>query len=140
VQPAAVAPSAMPKVPPRSGQFMRPVDGKIISGFGPKPDGLHNDGINIKAPRGTAVRAAENGVVAYTGSEMAGYGNLVLIRHEGRFITAYAHLDKILVKRGDVVRAGQSIGTVGSSGQVDSPQLHFEIRKGTQALDPAKHL
>lgn len=142
VQTASLPPSVAPKVPPRmgNGKFMRPVDGKIISGFGPKDDGLHNDGINIKAPKGTAVRAADNGVVAYTGSGMSGYGNLVLIRHRDRWMTAYAHMDKTLVKKGDVVKAGQSIGTVGASGQVDSPQLHFEVRKGTQAVNPTSYL
>ena len=119
---------------------MRPVDGKVISGFGPKEGGLHNDGINIKAPKGTPVRAAENGVVAYVGSEMAGYGNLVLIKHQDRWITAYAHMDKTLVKKGDVVKAGQSIGTVGSTGGVESAQLHFEVRKGTQAVNPNSYL
>ena len=119
---------------------MRPIDGKVISKYGPKPDGLHNDGINIKAAKGTAVRAAENGVVAYTGSELQGYGNLVLIRHADRWMTAYAHLDKTLVKKGEVVKAGQSIGTVGATGQVDSPQLHFEVRRGTQALNPDLYL
>jgi murein DD-endopeptidase MepM/ murein hydrolase activator NlpD len=139
---SVVPPSIAPKVPPRmgSGKFMRPVDGKVISGYGPKDDGLHNDGINIKAPKGTAVRAADNGVVAYTGSGMSGYGNLVLIRHQDRWMTAYAHMDKILVKKGDVIKAGQSIGTVGATGQVDSSQLHFEVRKGTQAVDPVKYL
>ncbi len=143
VQPAAVViPSIAPKVPARSGsgRFMRPVDGKIISDFGPKDGGLHNDGINIKAAKGAPVRAAENGVVAYVGSEMAGYGNLVLIRHEGRWMTAYAHLGKTLVKKGDVVKIGQSIGTVGSTGTVDSPQLHFEVRKGTEAVNPSAYL
>lgn len=141
-QTAAVQPSIAPKIPARSGtgRFMRPVDGKVISGYGPKDGGLHNDGINIKAAKGTAVRAAENGVVAYTGNEMSGYGNLVLIRHADRWMTAYAHMDKTLVKKGDVVKAGQSIGTVGATGSVDSPQLHFEVRKGTQAVDPSKYL
>lgn len=142
VQPAAATlPSNIaPKIPARTGRFMRPVEGKVISSYGPKEGGLHNDGINIKAPKGTAVRAAENGVVAYTGSEMSGYGNLVLIRHGDRWITAYAHMDKILVKKGDTVQAGQSIGTVGATGSVDSPQLHFEVRKGTKAEDPAKYI
>lgn len=143
VQTAAATTAAIaPKIPARSGsgRFMRPVDGKVISGFGPKEGGLHNDGINIKAPKGTPVRAAENGVVAYVGSEMAGYGNLVLIKHQDRWITAYAHMDKTLVKKGDVVKAGQSIGTVGSTGGVDSAQLHFEVRKGTQAVNPNSYL
>lgn len=139
---AVTTPSVVSKPPPRvgNGKFMRPVDGKVISKYGPKDDGLHNDGINIKAARGTAVRAADNGVVAYTGSEMQGYGNLVLIRHADRWMTAYAHMDKILVKKGDVIKAGQSIGTVGATGGVDSPQLHFEVRKGTQAMNPDIYL
>lgn len=134
-------PSPAQKIPPRgSGKFMRPIDGKVISGYGPKEGGLHNDGINIKAARGTAVRAAENGVVAYAGSELQGYGNLILVRHADRWMTAYAHLDKMLAKKGDVVKVGQSIGTVGATGQVDSPQLHFEIRRGTQAVNPDPYL
>jgi murein DD-endopeptidase MepM/ murein hydrolase activator NlpD len=130
------------EIPKRSGygKFMTPVDGNVISSFGPKSDGLHNDGINILAVRGTPVRAAENGVVVYTGDDLEGYGNLVLVRHEGKLITAYAHLDKMLVKRGDEVKRGTSIGTVGDSGQVDRPQLHFEIRKGTKALNPDRYL
>lgn len=136
------AKEAAPKIPARSGsgRFMRPVDGKVISSYGPKEGGLHNDGINIKVARGTAVRAAENGVVAYAGNELQGYGNLVLIRHADRWMTAYAHMDKILVKKGETLKAGQSIGTVGSTGQVDSPQLHFEVRRGTQALNPDLYL
>ena len=139
---SAVTPSVISKPPPRvgNGKFMRPVDGKVISGYGPKADGLHNDGINIKAARGAPVRAADNGVVAYVGSEMQGYGNLVLVRHADRWMTAYAHMEKTLVKKGDVVKAGQSIGTVGSTGGVDSPQLHFEVRKGTQAMNPDIYL
>jgi murein DD-endopeptidase MepM/ murein hydrolase activator NlpD len=144
VQPAATttAVDIAPKTPARSGsgRFMRPVDGKVISKFGPKEGGLHNDGINIKAPRGTPVRAGENGVVVYAGNELQGYGNLVLIRHANRYMTAYAHLDKILVKKNDVVKIGQSIGTVGSTGSVDSPQLHFEVRRGTEALNPDLYL
>ncbi len=131
-----VAATIAPKIPTRTGRFMQPVDGQVISKYGPKEGGMHNDGINIKAARGTAVRAAENGVVAYTGDELAGYGNLVLIRHADKYMTAYAHMDKILVKKGDTVKVGQSIGTVGSTGKVDSPQLHFEVRKGTQAINP----
>lgn len=124
-------------VPQRSTSgFLRPVSGKVISGYGPKKDGLHNDGINIQASKGTAVRAAENGTVAYVGDEIDGYGNLVLIRHRDGYITAYAHLDKKLVKKGDVVKRGQTIGTVGTSGHVDVPQLHFEVRKGKKAINP----
>ena len=139
---SAARPKLPDKTPKRSGnaKFMRPVEGTVLSSYGPKKDGLHNDGINIKAPRGAPVRSAENGVAVYTGNELEGYGNLVLVRHEGGWMSAYAHLDKILIKRGDTLRRGQSLGTVGSSGQVDSPQLHFEIRRGTKAVDPQKYL
>ena len=122
------------------GKFMRPIDGEVISTYGPKKNGLHNDGVNIKAVRGTPVRAAENGVVVYNGDDLDGYGNLVLIRHENKLMTAYAHLDKTLIERGAKVVRGQSIGTVGKTGQVDTPQLHFEIRKGSTPLNPDKYL
>lgn len=123
-----------------SSRFLQPVNGRVVSSYGSKPGGLHNDGINIAAARGTAVQAAENGVVVYAGDELKGSGNLVLIRHEGRWMTAYAHMDSIKVKRGDVVKRGQAIGTVGSTGSVDSPQLHFEIRRGTEAINPERYI
>jgi murein DD-endopeptidase MepM/ murein hydrolase activator NlpD len=126
--------------PPRAGaKFMRPVAGPVLSSYGPKSGGLHNDGVNIKAPRGAPVRAAENGVVVYAES-MRGYGNIILIRHADRWMTAYAHLDGFQVKRGDTVKQGQTIGTVGSTGAVSEPQLHFEIRRGTEALNPEKYM
>lgn len=125
------------KAPQREGKFIKPVAGKVISGYGLKSDGLHNDGVNIQAAKGDPVRAAESGVIAYTGNQIAGYGNLILIRHADQYVTAYAHVDKTLVKKGDVVKRGQTIGTVGTSGSVDKPQLHFEIRRGTKALDPS---
>jgi murein DD-endopeptidase MepM/ murein hydrolase activator NlpD len=143
VQKTSAAPPKLPDtVPPRTGggKFMWPVQGNVVSSYGPKADGLHNDGINIKAPRGTPVRAAENGTVVYASNELKGYGNLVIVRHADQYMTAYAHMDKMLVKRGENVKAGQSIGTVGATGGVDSPQLHFEIRKGTKPLDPQKYL
>lgn len=129
------------KTPPRAGgKFLRPVDGRILSNFGPKSDGLHNDGINIAAPKGAPVRAAENGVVVYAGNELKGSGNLVLVRHEGHIMTAYAHMDRTLVTRGAVIKRGQTIGTVGSTGSVSTPQLHFEVRQGTKAINPSKYL
>lgn len=138
-------PQPLPKIsrqtPKRSsGKFLRPVEGKIISQYGPKSSGLHNDGINIKAPKGTPVLAAENGVVVYAGSELKGSGNLVLVRHEGNWMSAYAHMDQTSIKRGDTVRRGQSIGTVGSTGSVSEPQLHFELRRGTEAINPDRYL
>ncbi|MEM6811498.1 MAG: LysM peptidoglycan-binding domain-containing M23 family metallopeptidase [Pseudomonadota bacterium] len=134
---------SVPKTTPKasgSAKYMRPVSGRVISGFGPKPGGLHNDGINIKASRGTPIRAAENGVVVYAGNDLEGYGNLVLVRHEGQMLTAYAHLDKMLIDKGATVKRGEAIGTVGSTGQVDTPQLHFEVRRGTKPLNPENYL
>ena len=117
-----------------------PVKGKIISEYGAKPNGLKNEGINIAVPEGTGVRAAESGVVAYAGNELKGYGNLVLIRHEGGWVTAYAHAKELFVKRGDIVRRGDVIAKAGQTGSVSSPQLHFEVRKGATAMDPLKFL
>jgi murein DD-endopeptidase MepM/ murein hydrolase activator NlpD len=117
-----------------------PVHGTIVSTFGPKPGGLHNDGINIAAPEGTRVVAAETGTVAYAGNELRGFGNLILIRHADGWVTAYAHLASMTVKKGDVVKGGQPIGTVGQTGTIDSPQLHFELRHGKDAVDPTGKL
>ncbi len=117
-----------------------PVRGKIISAYGSKPNGLKNEGINIAVPEGTAIRAAENGIVAYAGNELKGYGNLVLIRHDGGWVTAYAHASELLVKRGDTVKRGDIIAKAGQTGSVSSPQLHFEVRKGATAMDPIKYL
>jgi murein DD-endopeptidase MepM/ murein hydrolase activator NlpD len=132
---------AIPKPPPPSGRgFLWPVQGRVISRFGAKPKGFHNDGINIAAPRGKAISAAQNGVVVYAGNELRGFGNLLLIKHAGGWVTAYAHADKLLVQRGDKVRKGQRVATVGDTGSVTKPQLHFEIRKGKRARDPKKYL
>ena len=120
--------------------FRWPVRGRIIAGFGPKPNGLQNDGINLAVPEGTPVKAAEDGVVAYAGNELKGYGNLVLLRHANGFVTAYANTSEILVKRGDTVKRGQVIAKSGQTGNVTSPQLHFEIRKGSTPVDPAQYL
>lgn len=134
------AASADLPLPPREGKFLKPVSGKIISSFGDKADGQHNDGINISAMKGDPVRAAENGKVVYVGSEIENYGQMILLRHKDQYMTAYAHMGKTLVKKGDVIRRGQTIGTVGSTGFVDKPQLHFEIRKGKKAVNPASLL
>ena len=123
-----------------SSKFSWPIRGKILSGFGSKPNGLVNDGINISATRGSTVKAAENGVVAYAGNEVKGMGNLVIIQHSEGWMTVYAHLDTMAVRRGAKVNVGQKIGTVGTSGKVDKPQLHFEIRKGTKAYNPSQYL
>jgi len=113
-----------------------PVAGKVIAGFGPRPDGTHNDGVNLAAPMGTDVHAAESGVVAYAGDELKGYGNLVLIRHDNGWVTAYAHADELLVKRGDQIKRGQVVAKAGRTGQVDQPQVHFELRQGQKPVDP----
>ncbi len=121
-------------------QFRAPVRGRVISGFGPKPGGTRNDGVNFAVPEGTGVRAAEDGTVAYAGNELKGYGNLVLIKHADGFVTAYAHNSEIMVKRGDTVRRGQIVAKAGQSGGVNTPQLHFEIRKGSQPVDPSQYV
>lgn len=140
---AAFAPQQAlpPSPPPMAGKgFIWPVKGELIAEFGPMGKGQNNDGINIAAARGTPVRAIENGVVAYAGNELKGFGNLLLIKHADGWISAYAHNDQLLVHKGDSVKRGQQISTVGSSGGVDSPQLHFELRRGTEAVDPVGHL
>ncbi|MAQ71019.1 MAG: peptidoglycan-binding protein [Alphaproteobacteria bacterium] len=127
--------------PARSGtKFMRPVHGDVISSYGPKKDTLQNDGINIRAVKGSPVRVSENGVVLYTGDKIQSYGNLVLVRHDEGWVTAYAHMDSILTEKGAAVTRGQTIGTVGSTGNVSTPQLHFELRKGSQTLNPESYL
>ena len=120
--------------------FRWPARGRIIAGFGPKPTGQQNDGINLALPEGTPVKAADDGVVAYAGNELKGYGNLVLIRHSNGFVTAYAHASEVMVKRGDTIKRGQVIAKSGQTGNVTSPQLHFEIRKGASPVDPMQHL
>lgn len=120
--------------------FGWPVRGKIISAYGPKDGGLYNEGVNIAAAAGTQVSAAAPGTVVYVGNDLHSYGNMILIRHSAGYITAYAHLGKTSVARGDMVAAGQAIGTVGNSGTVSQHQLHFEIRKGGQTLDPQRYI
>lgn len=153
---ASVPPAAAPTPPPApanppaapagsdtavsAGRMLWPVRGVVTSDFGPKPGGLQNDGVNIAAPRGTPFRAAESGVVIYAGNELRGFGNLLLLRHEGGLVTAYAHADELLVQRGDQVRRGQTIGRVGATGNVTTPQLHFEVRRGTRAVNPIEFL
>ena len=120
--------------------FRWPVRGKVTIGYGAKANGKANDGINVAVPEGTPVKAAEDGVVAYSGNELKGYGNLVLVRHSNGYVTAYAHASELLVKRGDTIKRGQVIAKSGQSGDVGSPQLHFEIRKGSTPVDPLQFL
>ena len=123
-----------------SSKFTWPVRGKILSHYGAKTGGLFNDGINISASMGTSVVAAENGVVAYAGNEVKGMGNLIIIQHADGWMTVYAHLNSMSIRRGARVTVGQKIGTVGKTGKVSTPQLHFEIRKGRKAYNPINYL
>jgi murein DD-endopeptidase MepM/ murein hydrolase activator NlpD len=123
-----------------SGEFIWPIAGQVLKGFGPAANGQRNDGVNISAPKGADIVAAAGGEVVYAGSELAGFGNLVLIRHPGGWVTAYAHADSILVTEGDLVRQGQVVAKAGSTGNAGSPQVHFELRKGKEPVDPTLHL
>jgi len=157
VAPAVTMPIASTPPPPSAAQaaprpatnqqagliaphFIKPVSGATAQGFGPDGNGQTNDGINIAAPAGTPVKAADSGTVIYTGNELAAFGNLVLIRHAGGWVTAYGHLASIGVQRGATVSQGQPIGTVGQTGSASAPQLHFEIRQGSKPVDPALYL
>lgn len=116
--------------------FEWPVEGRIISPFGASASGQRNDGINIAAQLGEPIHAAASGIVTYAGDELKGYGNLVLIRHDDGYVTAYAHAESISVARGERVAKGQVIGYAGDTGDVKTPQVHFEIRKGIEPVDP----
>lgn len=141
------APVASPPPAPKPAQqqavgsrdFIWPVSGNVLKGYGASGSG-RNDGVNIAAPKGTPIKAAAGGEVVYAGSELAGFGNLILIRHPGGWVTAYAHADTMSVREGDLVKQGQAIGTVGSTGNAGTPQVHFELRKGKEPVDPAGHL
>ena len=128
------------RAPNAAPTFHWPVRGRILSAYGKKPNGQQNDGINVSVPEGTAIRASEDGVVAYAGNELKGFGNLVLIRHADNWVTAYAHLGAIDVKKDQKIKRGEVIAKAGQTGGVTSPQLHFEIRKGSSPVDPEKHL
>ncbi len=123
-----------------SGRFAWPVQGRILANYGAATNGGRNDGINIAAPRGTPVRSIDAGTIAYVGNEVKGYGNLVLVKHDNGWISAYAHLDDPAVKVGDKVTSGQAIAKVGETGGVSQPQLHFELRRGKKPVDPREFL
>ena len=131
--------TALPPVHEGSA-FIWPVRGNLVSRFGKKGEGLRNDGVNIVADRGTSVRAARSGIVAYAGNELRGFGNLLLIKHAHGWVTAYAHNETLLVRRGQKVKRGQVVAKVGDSGNVGRPQLHFEIRRGNKAVDPIRQI
>jgi murein DD-endopeptidase MepM/ murein hydrolase activator NlpD len=143
--PASQAPSdqtaSLPPPALRGGRgLLWPLRGRIIGRYGPATSGTQNDGINIAAAEGTPVLAADAGTVAYAGNELRGYGNLILIKHPDGWMTAYAHNAQLLVARGQKVQRGQVIARVGATGAVSEPQLHFEVRRGTHALDPMDYL
>jgi murein DD-endopeptidase MepM/ murein hydrolase activator NlpD len=119
-----------------NGRFLWPLQGRILSDFGTNASGEKNDGINIAAAYGTPIHAAAGGTVTYAGNELKGYGNLVLIRHDDGYVTAYAHAENIIVARGDTVTRGQVIGYAGDTGDVNEPQLHFEIRHEMAPVNP----
>ena len=133
---AEPAPAALP----HGAHFSWPLNGRVLTSYGAATGGGHNDGINIAAPRGTPIAAIEGGTVAYAGNELRGYGNLVLIKHADGWISAYAHCDELLVKKGDQVYRGKVIAKVGASGNVSEPQLHFELRRGNRPVDPRQFL
>jgi murein DD-endopeptidase MepM/ murein hydrolase activator NlpD len=139
-EPAAETPVKAAEATGALPTFRWPVRGKVITSYGAKTNGKSNDGINLAVPEGTPVKAAEDGVVAYSGNELKGYGNLVLVRHSNGYVTAYAHASELMVKRGDTIKRGQIIAKSGQSGEVGSPQLHFEIRKGSSPVDPLQFL
>lgn len=124
---------------PAPRRWRWPVKGKVVKRFG-KRGLVRSMGIDITAPKGTAVRAAADGVVAYADRGVKGYGKLIILRHGGSFLTAYAHNDRILVKRGQSVKAGTRIAKVGATGRVNSPRLHFELRKGVKPINPLRYL
>ena len=126
--------------PLASSSFMWPTKGQVIAEYSVKGKGLRNNGINISAKMGTAVVASNNGIIAYAGNELKGLGNLIIIKHDKKYMTVYAHNDEILVKKDDKVVMGQKIAFVGKTGRVSTPQLHFEIRQGTKSIDPRKML
>jgi murein DD-endopeptidase MepM/ murein hydrolase activator NlpD len=120
--------------------FRWPLRGRVINNFGAKVNGAANDGIDLATPEGTPVRAADDGVVAYAGNELKGYGNLVLVRHANGFVTAYANASELMVKRNDQVHKGQVIAKSGQTGTAANPQLHFEVRKNSAPVDPMQYL
>lgn len=136
-EPAAVAEA------PRADKtpvFRWPVRGRVITEFGAKSGSDRNDGINLAVPEGTSVKSAEDGEVIYSGNELKGYGNLVLVKHADGWVTAYAHASELLVNKGEKVTRGQIIARAGSTGSVQQPQLHFELRKGQKPVDPTQYL
>jgi murein DD-endopeptidase MepM/ murein hydrolase activator NlpD len=133
---APIGPAARVDAP----AFAWPVSGRVISDFGSTANGGRNDGINISTAMDAPIHASASGTVTYAGDELKNYGNLVLIKHADGFTTAYAHADRLVVSRGDTVTKGQVIGYAGQTGDVATPQLHFEIREQTTPVNPRAYL
>ncbi|WP_161784940.1 LysM peptidoglycan-binding domain-containing M23 family metallopeptidase [Hoeflea sp. BAL378] len=121
-------------------KFRWPARGQVITGFAKSENGKRNDGIDISLPTGTPVKAAENGVVIYSGDGLKEYGKTVLLRHDDGLVTVYAHANSLNVTRGDKVVRGQVIASSGMSGVAKTPRLHFEVRKNATPVDPTKYL
>jgi murein DD-endopeptidase MepM/ murein hydrolase activator NlpD len=134
------APKPATEAPASPRDFIWPVSGELLKDYGVGEDGLRNDGVNIGVPKGTKVKAAADGEVVYAGSELVGFGNLILIRHAGGWVSAYAHAETVLVKEGEMVRQGEAIAEAGATGNASVPQVHFELRKGREPVDPNEHL
>jgi murein DD-endopeptidase MepM/ murein hydrolase activator NlpD len=137
---APVTSQALPPIAGSAPAFDWPVNGRVLSDFGATANGGKNDGINLAANRDAPIHASASGTVTYAGDDLKNYGNLLLVKHSGGYTTAYAHADRLIVARGDVVTRGQIIGYVGQTGDVASPQLHFEIRSGTTPVNPRSYL
>jgi murein DD-endopeptidase MepM/ murein hydrolase activator NlpD len=145
--PAAPAPVVDPsnsigslKAAEAGSTFHWPVHGQVISGFGSKINGQENKGINVAVPEDTPIKAADDGVVLYTGNGLKSYGNLLLVRHANGYVTVYAHAKELLVKSGDDIKRDQVIAKSGKTGDVDRPQVHFEIRKAAAPVNPMQYL
>ncbi len=136
--PAEDVPTPLPTISGSAPRWRWPVPGRVVSSFGPKPSGRFNDGVNLKASAGEPVRASGDGIVAYAGDAIAGFGNLLLIKHADGWVSAYGHNEALLVARGARVKAGEVIARAGQTGAVTEPQLHFELRRGRTPVDPAK--
>ncbi len=148
-RPAKPSASASPRLPPTAaiaepealrGGFRWPVNGPLLQRFGPAGSGQRNDGIKIGVARGTPVLAASDGVVAYTGAEVAGLGGLVILKHGSGWTSVYGHNEQILVQRGQAVKQGQAVALSGDTGFAEQPELHFELRKGRTPVDPLVEL
>jgi len=140
VVPATDTPAGSSKGAEAAPTFQWPVRGQVIAGFGSKANGQQNNGIDVAVPEDTAIRAADSGVVVYAGNQLKSYGNLLLVRHPNGYVTVYAHAKQLLVKGGDEIKRGQVIAKSGQSGEVSTPQVHFEIRKASAPVDPMPYL